>query len=217
MSKGKIGMRIGESVFCIAYLMFDFIATILFLKNGSNRLFLLYGIMTLILGFGDAFHLIPRVIRNIKGETEKIQWGMNFGLLITSITMTVFYIILFYIWKKLNVNLTISSIIPISIWITALTRITLCLLPQNDWFKNGNKKLSVCRNFVFTITGLIETILFMLLGNSYGITMAICILLSFVFYIPVTLYAKENPKIGMLMIPKTIMYIIMISLGLSLL
>ena len=106
MSKGKIGMRIGESVFCIAYLMFDFIATILFLKNGSNRLFLLYGIMTLILGFGDAFHLIPRVIRNIKGETEKIQWWMNFGLLITSITMTVFYIILFYIWKKLNVNLS---------------------------------------------------------------------------------------------------------------
>ena len=241
MPHGKLGMRIGESVFCVGYLIFDLIAGIIFLTKGSEQLFLLYGIMTLLLGFGDAFHLVPRVIKHIKGESDRVKWWMDFGLAVTSITMTVFYIILLYIWKALNVshsNQTISELVAnqavseyvanqrISalaagctgvIWSMAIVRIVLCLLPQNDWFGNGNKKLSMCRNTIFSIIGIAEIMLFLMMGGSYGITMAICILFSFLFYIPVTLYAKENPKIGMLMMPKTVMYIIMISLGLKML
>lgn len=213
----KMGMRIGESIFCIGYLVFDLIAGIIFLNHGSDKLFLLYGIMTLLLVFGDAFHLVPRVVKNIKGESEKVKWWMNLGLVVTSITMTVFYLFLFYIWKIMNSNINISSIVSILIWVTVLFRIFICLLPQNDWFKEGNKKFSILRNFIFLITGGIEIILFLISGKAFGITMAICILLSFIFYIPVTLYAKEKSKIGMLMIPKTVMYIIMVSLGLGLL
>ena len=212
----KNGMKIGESVFCLAYLLFDLIAGIIFLKHGSETLFFLYGILALILGFGDAFHLIPRVIRNIKGESPKVEWWMNLGLIVTSITMTIFYIILFYIWKIQYAG-EISNIIPIIIWTTSITRIIICLLPQNKWFSGGNKEMSLFRNLIFAITGLIEVVIFIMLGGKYGITMAICILLSFIFYIPVALFGKENPKLGMLMIPKTIMYIIMISLGLLLL
>lgn len=217
MSKGKTGMRIGESTFSICYLLFDVISGILFLQNSSDNLFLLYGIMTLLLGFGDAFHLVPRVIKNIKGDSTKVTWWMNLGLAVTSITMTVFYIILFYIWKIINGNPIISVFVPMLIWGTALARVIICLLPQNNWFKDGNKKLSLYRNVIFAITGATEVVLFLISGGSYNIAMAICIFFSFLFYIPVTLYAKEKPTIGMLMIPKTIMYIIMISLGLSIL
>ena len=223
MPRGKLGMRIGESVFCIGYLLFDLIAGIIFLANSSDRLFLLYGIMTLLLGFGDAFHLVPRVVKHIKGESERVRWWMNLGLAVTSVTMTVFYIILLYIWKIQNVGQgtqTISSLTVIFtgiIWSMALARIVICLLPQNDWFGDGNKKLSLCRNIIFSMIGAAEIILFLMMGGAYGITMAVCIFFSFLFYIPVTLFAKENPKIGMLMIPKTIMYIIMISLGLAML
>lgn len=223
MSQGKLGMRIGESVFCIGYLLFDLIAGIIFLIYGSGQVFILYGVMTLLLGFGDAFHLIPRVIKHIKGESERVKWWMDFGLAVTSITMTVFYIILLYIWKMLNVSQNNQRISALAagctgvIWSMALARIALCLIPQNDWFGNGNKKLSMCRNTIFSIIGIAEIILFVSLGGGYGITMAVCIFLSFLLYFPVTLFAKENPKIGMLMIPKTIMYIIMISLGLAML
>lgn len=209
-------MRIGESIFSIGYLLFDLIAGMIFLSNGSNHLFLLYGIMTLLLGFGDAFHLVPRVIKNIRGESEQIRWWMNFGLAVTSVTMTVFYIILYYIWKIQSNNGAISNSIPILIWGTALSRIIICLLPQNKWFEDGNRKLSLCRNIIFSIMGAIEIILFLILGQTYGITMAVCIFFSFLFYVPVTLFAKENPKVGMLMIPKTVMYIVMISMGLTL-
>ena len=212
----KRGMKIGESVFCLFYLIFDLIAGIIFLKNSSETLFLLYGILSLILGFGDAFHLVPRVIRNIKGESSKVEWWMNLGLIVTSITMTIFYIILFYIWKIQYVG-EISNIIPIIIWTTSITRIIICLLPQNKWFSGGNKEMSLCRNLIFAISGLVEIVIFIMLGGKYGITMSICILLSFIFYMPVALFGKQNPKLGMLMLPKTIMYIVMISLGLSLL
>ena len=216
MSKEKMGMRIGESIFSIGYLLFTLVASIIFLNNYTNKIFLLYGIMTLILGIGDSFHLIPRIIKNIKGNNDKTTWWMNFGLIVTSITMTIFYIFLFYIWQ-IKYNDSITSIVKYAIWITAIARILICLLPQNNWFNGGNKKMSILRNGIFIITGLIDVVLFIMLKNSYGITNSICIILSFLFYIPVTLYGKEKPKLGMLMIPKTIMYIIIISLGLSLL
>lgn len=217
MSQEKLGMRIGESVFCIGYLLFDLTAGIIFLVNGADRLFLLYGIMTLLLGFGDAFHLVPRVVKHIKGDSERVRWWMNFGLAVTSVTMTVFYILLFYIWKMQNVGQNAQTIFTGIIWSMALARIVICLLPQNDWFGDGNKKLSLCRNIIFSIIGAAEMILFLIMGGTYGITMAVCIFFSFLFYVPVTLFAKENPKIGMLMLPKTVMYIIMISLGLAML
>lgn len=213
MNKEKLGMRIGESVFCAVYLIFALLAGIIFLSKGTDTRFLLFGIMTLVLCFGDAFHLIPRIIKNIKGESEKVKWWMNLGNLITSITMTIFYIILFYLWVELNPTIRFSKIIPIAIWVTTISRIVLCLLPQNKWFSGGNFKMSAIRNLVFCATGFIMILLFLIQGLWYGRAYAMCILFSFIFYIPVALFAKENPKLGMLMIPKTICYIVLISLG----
>ena len=59
-----------ETVFDIVYL-----STVIFLGiqmiKGSNgkRQYLLYGVMAVILGFGDAFHLVPpeRLVRGVAG------------------------------------------------------------------------------------------------------------------------------------------------------
>jgi len=212
----KMGMRIGESVFCIIYLLFDLIAGIIFFQHSSSFLFLLYGIMTLLLGLGDSFHLIPRVIRNIKVNSKKIEWWMSFGLIITSITMSLYYLFLYYVWKLLY-NGVALSLIPILLWSFCFLRIFICLWPQNKWFSGGNIRMAFYRNIIFLFMGILEVVLFFMLGGGYGIGMGICILFSFLFYMPVALYGKINPKLGMLMMPKTIMYIIMICLGLSLL
>ena len=212
----KILMKEFEFLFCISYLLFDLIAGIIFLTNSNEQIFLMYCILTFTLCFGDSFHLIPRIIRNAKGNSKRIEWWMNLGLIITSITMTIFYMILFYIWK-IKYTKDVSILIDVIIWIISIVRIVLCLLPQNNWFNGGNKKMALYRNTIFLVLGIIEIILFIMLEESFGIIMAISILLSFVFYMPVALFSKDKPKLGMLMIPKTIMYIIMISLGLSLL
>ena len=82
-----------EAFFDVCYLIFDLIAGILFLvKANGNTLFVLYGILTLTLCGGDAFHLVPRIIRAIMGTSPKIERQLGIGLQVSSITMTIFYI-----------------------------------------------------------------------------------------------------------------------------
>lgn len=211
-----------EAVFDTCYLLFDLIAGILFFAfSHGSPLFLLYGVLTWTLCFGDAFHLVPRVLRAVKGSNEKIERQLGIGLQISSITMTVFYILLLYIWKQTFYEMTAPVMLEILIWVSAAVRIAVCMLPQNNWCgKEGNRKLSVIRNAVFAVTGICVIVLYVMSGNTYGYhmtRMAAAIVVSFGCYLPVTLLSKKMPKIGMLMIPKTCAYVWMIVMGLQLL
>lgn len=212
--------NIAEAVFDVGYLLFDLIAGIIFiaLSNG-NKLYVLYGILTLTLCGGDAFHLVPRVMRAVKGSNDKIKRMLGRGLQISSITMTVFYVILLYIWKNTFVELEAPIALELIIWITAIIRIVICLFPQNNWCTDdGNMKLSIIRNGVFAITGIAVIMLYIISGNTYDYhmtRMVAAILISFGCYLPVTLLSKKKPMIGMLMIPKTCAYIWIIIMGLQ--
>ena len=133
--------------------------------------------------------------------------------------MTVYYVLLFYIWKALFPQLVCPAILPVLIWVSATLRIILCLFPQNNWFKpEGNPRWGIYRNLPFAVTGLCLVVLFFLSGNTggYGLwMMSIAITISFVCYFPVVLLAKKKPMVGMLMIPKTMAYIWMICMGLA--
>ena len=60
-----------EAVFDACYLIFDLIAGILFFAfSKGNTVFVLYGILTLTLCGGDAFHLVPRIIRAVRGSSD---------------------------------------------------------------------------------------------------------------------------------------------------
>lgn len=210
-----------ETIFDIGYLTFALIAGILFLTRANGRsAFLLYGILTLILCGGDAFHLVPRVRKALQGITPSIQKQLGIGLQVSSITMTIFYVLLLYVWKALFPELEAPLILVILIWASAIIRIAVCLLPQNNWTSGGNMTLSHIRNGVFAITGLGVLILFLISGNAhdYHLTgMSAAIAISFACYFPVTLWSHKRPMIGMLMIPKTCAYIWMIVMGLKLL
>ena len=98
--------------------MSQLVAAILFFTYAKgNTLFILYGILTLTLCGGDAFHLVPRIIRAVCGSSDKIKKQLGIGLQISSITMTAFYIILMYIWKFTFPGFTIPVIIEVIIWI----------------------------------------------------------------------------------------------------
>ena len=58
-----------EAIFDAAYLIFDLIAGLLFFFfSQGDPLFILYGILTLTLCGGDAFHLVPRILRAVRGS-----------------------------------------------------------------------------------------------------------------------------------------------------
>ena len=209
-----------EAIFDAAYLIFDLVAAILFfIYSNGDMLFILYGILTLTLCGGDAFHLVPRIIRAVCGSSDKIKKQLGIGLQISSITMTAFYIILMYIWKFTFPELKMPAIIEAIIWISAVVRIVICMFPQNNWCTDeGNMKLSIARNGVFAVTGIGVIILYIISGNAngYGMTrMVAAIILSFGCYLPVTLFSKTKPKVGLLMIPKTCAYMWMIAIRLT--
>ena len=211
-----------EAIFDAAYLIFDLIAAILFfLFSKGNVLFILYGILTLALCGGDAFHLVPRIKRAVWGSNERIKKQLGIGLQVSSITMTAFYIILMYIWKFTFPEYKVPVIIEAIIWISAIVRMVICLFPQNNWCtEEGNQTLSVIRNAVFAVTGIGVILLYLISGNAYGYhmtRMVAAILISFGCYIPVTLFSKTKSRVGLLMIPKTCAYMWIIAMGLQLL
>lgn len=132
-----------EAIFDAAYLIFDLVAAILFFTfSKGNILFVLYGILTLTLCGGDAFHLVPRIIRAVRGSDEKIKRQLGIGLQVSSVTMTVFYIILMYVWKFTFPEMIIPTIVEAVVWISAVVRIVICMFPQNNWCTDeGNMKL----------------------------------------------------------------------------
>ncbi len=146
---------------------------------------------------------------------------MGRGLQISSITMTVFYIILMYVWKYTFPELNAPVAVEAMIWISAIIRIIVFLFPQNNWTaENGNIKLSIIRNAVFAVTGIGVIILYAISGNTNGYhmtRMVVAIIISFGCYLPVTLFSKTKPKVGLLMIPKTCAYMWVIVMGLQLL
>ena len=211
-----------EAIFDAAYLTFDLIAGILFFAfSKGNPLFILYGILTLTLCGGDAVHLVPRITRAVHGSNDRVKRQLGIGLQVSSITMIVFYIILMYVWKYTFPELTAPVAVEAIIWISAIIRIVVCILPQNNWCTDeGNMKLSIIRNAVFAVTGIGVIILYAISGNTNGYHMTrmiAAIIISFGCYLPVTLFSKTKPKVGLLMIPKTCAYMWIVAMGLQLL
>ena len=101
----------------------------------------------------------------------------------------------------------------IMIGLTAI-RIGLCLFPQNDWTGESPVLWGIYRNIPFLIMGIIMIGLFFAKrkDKAYSL-MYLAITLSFLFYIPVVLWADANPVIGMFMLPKTCMYIWIVWMG----
>lgn len=55
-------MKYGESAFDILYLLFAIIASVFLNVKSKTKVGKAMGVATLVLGVGDAFHLIPRVL-----------------------------------------------------------------------------------------------------------------------------------------------------------
>ncbi len=208
-----------EAVFNILYLVTALILSLtLILIKPDNSVRILAGTMGLILVVGDAFHLIPRIMVIMTGHEERLRWMLGRGKQITSITMTVFYL---FLWQ---IGLLVFNLININYWsyivyLLAVVRILLCLLPQNKWIERYPPvSWGIWRNIPFFLQGAAVAGLFFLQRSvepGLGL-MWLAIALSFVFYFPVVLWSNKSPKIGMLMLPKTCAYLWMLSMCISL-
>ena len=207
-----------ETLFDAVYL-FSVISIGVLMIRGSrgNRQFRLFGWMAVVLGAGDSFHLIPRAMALCTTGLENYTVPLGLGKWITSITMTVFYVLLYYVWRQ-RYQIKGQRILTASVYFLAGMRIALCMLPQNQWL-SAEAPLSwgIYRNIPFALLGLLVIVLFYHSAKEDGDRafrwMWLTIVLSFGFYIPVVLWVDTVPMIGMLMIPKTCAYVWTVLIG----
>ena len=152
---------IGETLFDAIYLVGVIALGItMILKCGGNRQFKLFGIMAVVLGAGDAFHLVPRAFALCTTGLENYTVALGIGKFITSITMTAFYVLLYYVWR-LRYQVSGQKGLTAAVYGLAAARIVLCFFPQNMW-TIADEPLSwgIYRNIPFTVLGLLIIVLF---------------------------------------------------------
>ena len=203
-------MKYGESAFDLFYLACAAAVGILILAKAKDRAGKLMGLAVLILGCGDAFHLVPRVL-NYFSDAD-LTAALGIGKLITSLTMTVFYVLMYRIWLSYYKEREDRGL-SCAVYVLAVIRFVLCLLPQNGWLANeAGMQWGIIRNVPFVILGILIIVLYFR-NRQKDRTFSkiwLYVLLSFAFYIPVAVFAGVLPMLGMLMLPKTICYLFMI-------
>lgn len=207
-----------ETVFDVAYLF-----TVLFLgikmvkESRGVTQFVLYGVMALVLGLGDSFHLIPRAVALSTKGLDAYTGALGIGKCITSVTMTLFYMLLYYVWRE-RYGIHGKEKLTGVVWLLSAARIILVLMPQNQWLsKTPPLSWGIYRNIPFVLLGFLMIILFYQSGKEHDDAdfrhLWLTIALSFGFYLPVVLLAGAVPPVGALMIPKTGAYVWTVWIG----
>lgn len=207
-----------ETLFDVVYLVTVITLGILMIRSSKGKKqYFLFGVMAVTLGCGDAFHLIPRAIALCTTGLENYTAALGIGKLITSVTMTLFYVLLYYVWR-FRYQVDGKKNVTAAVWVLAVCRIVLCLMPQNAW-TSSNPPLSwgIYRNIPFTILGVLIVVLFYKSAKDTQdqpfCFLWMAVVISFACYIPVVLFADTIPPVGMLMIPKTCAYVWVVLIG----
>ncbi len=176
------------------------------------------------LGLGDIGHVGFRLVAFALGglETSVQLFGCKLliapmGALATAITYTFFYICMLVILKaRFKKGYSFWALCGFAL---AAARFLIMACPENNW---NSFELTydwvIYRNVPLMLMQLIVAYLFMrdalAKKDRLFLWIAVLILVSFACYVPVIFLLNEVPFIAMLMIPKTIAYIVIAVLAL---
>ena len=205
-----------EIIFNIFYLIVIWYLAIKMYKNidslnsKDRKTGKLLALAFLLLALGDTGHVGFRVLAYLKGGLTQNAYLLGMGKMFTSITVTIFYMLLVEVWrarfdKKHN-------IVTIVLLLCGIARLIILFLPGNQWGSQiAPMNFEMYRNIPLMILGLgVAILIFKDSKDSRDNTFrwfSIMIFISYAFYIPVILFARYNSTIGLLMIPKTVAYL----------
>ena len=122
-----------ETLFDTVYLISVITIGIVMIRRcKGERQFRLFGWMAVVLGAGDSFHLVPRAVALCTTGLEHYTAALGAGKWITSITMTVFYLLLYHVWRK-RYQIAGRRGLTAAVYGLAGLRVLLCMMPQNQW------------------------------------------------------------------------------------
>lgn len=206
----------------LGYLLFLLISGCLFLtKGGGTAVSVLFAFLSLLLGIGDSFYLIPRVRGAIEGKSGRIERLMMRGVSVSYYTVTVSHLILLYIWKELFPPVTPFPLFALVLWAASAFRAAAGIFTAGNMEERRyDRRWILYRIVPLVLTGIFLIILFMLPpGNAGGgyWKMSLAILVSTGCSIPLEIWYGDVPGIGFFMIPRAVSYVAMMIMGLLLL
>ena len=171
-----------------------------------------------LLALGDTGHVGFRVIGyaignlNARVDVFGFQIGLlGWGTLATAITVSLFYVFMLFAWRKrFDGQFGWFGYV---LFAAAALRFSLMVNPANQWNSLvPPHPWATVRNIPFFVLG--AGVAYLILRDAlkvndrpfFWIGISICV--SFVCYIPVIFLVQKFPMIGMLMIPKTVAYVV---------
>lgn len=218
-----------ETVFNIGYLIVVWWLVISMIKRRElvdaqdQRVAALIMWAFFLLGLGDIGHVGFRVVAFALGGLDAAisLFGREIkiapmGALATAITFTFFYVVLIMIWRERFDKC--YGVLGNLLFVLAAVRLIIMALPANNWNSlQPPHEWSIIRNIPLMLMQLGSAYLIMRDGLREGdktfVWMAIMVIVSFICYAPVIFLQQRVPLIGMLMIPKTIAYLVIAFLG----
>jgi len=177
------------------------------------------------LGLGDIGHVGFRLVAFALGglETSVQLFGQQLklapmGSLATAVTFTFFYIAMLMIWKARFKKE--YGLLAYGGFALAVLRFLIMACPENNWNSlEVPQDWSIYRNVPLMLMQLIVAFLFMrdaiARKDALFIRISALILVSFACYAPAVFLRGRVPMIGMLMIPKTVAYLVIALIALK--
>ncbi len=171
-----------------------------------------------LLALGDTGHVGFRVVAYAtSGLTTSVElFGMRptlvgLGALATATTVTIFYVLMLEAWRlRFQRQFGWFEFALIG---AASVRLAMMTLPINDWGAvEPPQPWGIYRNLPLMLQGL--GLAYLVLRDATAAQdrtfsgIGVAILVSYACYIPVILFAAQIPLLGMLMIPKTLAYLV---------
>jgi hypothetical protein len=171
-----------------------------------------------LLALGDTGHVGFRVLVyalnnlessvNLLGRTVGL---VGLGAMATAFTVTIFYVLMLVVWRvRFDKQYAWFEYL---LFAVAVARGVLMLFPANEWGRAiPPQPWSTYRNLPLMLLGL--GVAFLILRDARAardrtfLWIGVMILISYACYIPVIFFVQRAPNIGMLMIPKTMAYLV---------
>jgi len=210
-------IRWTEIIFNILYLSTVWIVTALMFRNRkrlsevNKRIGLLFTAAFFLLALGDTGHVGFRVIAYALGGLGQNPVLVGSGALATAVTVTFFYMLVCEIWRvRFDKKRGVLWWVLIA---AGVVRLALMIPLQNRW---GNVvppfNWSMARNIPLVVQGIGIAVALLVSGirqkDALSKRVSIMIFVSYACYTPVILFIQKVPMLGMLMIPKTVAYVV---------
>lgn len=173
----------------------------------------------LLLAIGDTGHVGFRVWAYLLGSLDATinLSGLEIplvgaGALSTAILVTFLYLLMAEAERR-RFNQPFN-LIYIILFLSGLARFVIMALPGNEWGSSvPPAEMSLYRNIPLMVLGLGLALVMLFHArrkrDKFFTYLSVLIFISYAFYLPVILFVQKVPVIGMLMIPKTIAYLLM--------